>query len=72
MRAIESRCTYPTHPVKFYSSDVYCKRFFPVLTWLQSGLQTEDQLTSLHIEETDLPVGEGCDQVGRFTAHQVY
>lgn len=48
------------------------KCFFSVPTWLQGGLQTEDQLASLHIEEANLPIGEGCDQVGRFTAHQVY
>lgn len=40
-------------------------------TWLQIGLQAKDQLTGLHVEEADLPVREGCDQVGRFTADQV-
>lgn len=41
-------------------------------TWLQGGLETEDQLASLHIEEANLPVSEGCDQVGWFTTHQIY
>lgn len=48
------------------------KFFFSVLTWLQTGLQAEDQLAGLHVEEANLPVCKGCDEVGRFTAHQVY
>lgn len=43
-----------------------------VLTRLQGGLQGEDQLTSLHVEESNLPVGEGCDQVSWITADQVH
>lgn len=41
-------------------------------TRLQIGFKTEDQLAGLHVEEADLPVSEGCDQVGWFAAHQVY
>ncbi|TNN62653.1 hypothetical protein EYF80_027094 [Liparis tanakae] len=36
------------------------------------GLQAEDQLAGLHVEEAQLPVCEGCDQVGRLTGHQVH
>lgn len=43
-----------------------------VSTWLQVGLQTEDELAGLHIEEANLPICEWRDQVGRFTAHQVH
>lgn len=43
-----------------------------MLTGLQGGLQSEDQLTSLHVEESNLPVGEGRDQVSRITADQVH
>lgn len=43
-----------------------------MLTRLQSGLQSEDQLTSLHVEESNLPVSEGCDQVCWITADQVH
>lgn len=43
-----------------------------VLTGLQGGLQSEDQLTSLHVEESNLPVSEGCDQVSWITADQVH
>lgn len=42
-----------------------------VSTWLQGGLQTENQLAGLHIEESNLPISEGCDKMGRFTADQV-
>lgn len=41
-------------------------------TWLQIGLQTENQLTGLHVEEADLPVCERCDQMSWITAHQIY
>lgn len=40
-------------------------------TWLQTGLQAENQLAGLHVEEANVSVGEGCDHVSRFTAHQV-
>lgn len=43
-----------------------------VLTRLQCGLQSEDQLTSLHVEESNLPVSEGRDQVSWITADQVH
>lgn len=43
-----------------------------VLTGLQGGLQSEDQLSSLHVEESNLPVSEGCDQVSWITADQVH
>lgn len=42
------------------------------LTGLQGGLQSEDQLTGLHVEEADLPVSEGRDQVSWITADQVH
>lgn len=37
-------------------------------TWLLTGFQTEDQLAGLHVEQTNLPICEGCDQVGWITA----
>lgn len=43
-----------------------------VLTGLQGGLQSEDQLTSLHVEESNLAVSEGCDQVCWIAADQVH
>lgn len=41
-------------------------------TWLQIRFHTEDQLPGLHVEEADLAVCEGCDQMSWFTAHQVH
>lgn len=46
--------------------------FFSRRTRLQIGLQTKDLLARLHVEEANLPVCEGCDQVGWITTHQVY
>lgn len=43
-----------------------------VLTGLHGGLQSEDELTSLHVEESNLPVSEGRDQVSWIAADQVH
>ena len=41
-------------------------------TRVHGGLQAEDQLSGLHVEEADLPAGEGGDHVGGLAAHQVH
>ena len=41
-------------------------------TWLQGGLQLQDQLLGLHVEQPHLPAGEGGDHVGGVSAHQVH
>lgn len=45
---------------------------FSTPTWLQTGFQTEGQLAGLHVEQANLPICEGCDEVGWITAHYVY
>lgn len=50
----------------------FTKLKLSTLTRLQVGLQAENQLSGLHVEDADLPVCEGCDQMSGVAAHQVH
>lgn len=49
-----------------------CLGFAIRFTWWSGGVQLQDELLRLHVEESDVSSGERRHHVSRLAAHQVH